>query len=504
MRISFNMIYSNSMDDMNRSLASLAKAQEQMSSQQRINHPSDDPSGYAEARRITTTLASLSQYEENISTATNWLGQADSSLVSASTLLTSIQELAEQAATGTVTSDNRQEIASQVRSLFAQMLTLANTSVSGSSIFAGQKTDGDAYVESLFASVKDDTLTQDNIAEVTGASETSVLVKFNDSGVIGGGSDIEYTYSTDGGTNWTTKTLAAGDTTLDLGSCAVTMTDGSQVTATSDPTDLSSGTSLVVRPSATYLGNANDGSSVRSYGASQISATADGVFSGNVTVRILSNASLSGTISYAYSLDGGASWTAGNTTSNARLAVPGGFLTLASNGGSSLSAGAQFTIVPYSADIRVGISPTGSVVINNVGKDIFGGLYQSPGSSNATPVFSVNGSNAGTNIFETIGELIGCLETNDADGVGDCMDKLSAAHIHLEDCTADVGGRENRLTFASNTIGTLTDNAESRLSTVQDADLGELLIQLTKESYTYQCVLSSSTKIMSMSLLNYL
>ncbi|MBI4805094.1 MAG: flagellar hook-associated protein FlgL [Desulfovibrio sp.] len=497
MRISQNMIYSGSIQYMNSALSNLAAAQEQSASQKKINRPSDDPAGYAEARNLNTIIKTLDQYSDNINVAKSWLNQADSSLLEVSTAMTSIRELAEQAATGTLSAENRQEIATQVRALFSQVLSLANTTVSGNSIFAGQKTNGAAFTEILYATVEDSTLTQDAVISVAGGSDTSVLVHFSNSGTIGGTADIAYAYSSDGGTTWTSGTLAAGSTTLDLGGCSVTLKNGSVVTASGT----GGGTSLTLRPSALYLGDDQDGATVRKYGASLVNATADGEFSGNVTVRIASNSSLPGPISYSYSLDGGMNWVGGNVASNSRLLVPGGYLVLASNGGGTLASGDQLTIVPNTADINVGISPSGAVVINSVGKDVFGGLYKAAGASNASVVF---GSGSSKNIFETIGSLIGHLETNDMDGVGDDLESLTIAQAYLETCTASVGARENRLDFAENTISVLRDNAETNLSAVEDADITQVLIDLSKYQYTYQSVLASSTKIMGMSLLDYI
>ena len=497
MRISQNMLYSSSIRYMNGSLGKLAEANEQNASQLRINRPSDDPAGYAEARGLDSVIRGLDQYSDNIGVAKSWLNQADSTLLQVSTIMTSIKGLASQASTGTVSDENRSQIAAQVRGYFEQLVSLSNTSVSGKSLFAGQKTGGSAFSQTLFASVSDSTLTQDAVAKVEGASAASVLVQFTSSGDVGGSQDIGYRYSTDAGKTWTTKTLAAGADTLDLGGCSVTLKAGSHLTETGS----GNGTSLVVRPSALYLGDDQDGAVVRSYGSGQVSAAADGVFSLNVSVRLDSNASLPGPYSYSFSTDGGMNWTTGNVASGAKLPVPGGFLELSSGAGNTLAAGDQFTIVPNTADIRVNISPSGDIVINNVGKDIFGGLYQSAGASNASSVF---GAGSSLNIFETVGELVGFLETNNMDGVGDALDKLTAAQEHLESSAADVGARENRLDFAENTLSILRDNAETRLSKVEDADLSQLLLDLAKYQYAYQSVLSSSSKIMGMSLLNYI
>ncbi len=496
MRITQSMIYDRSLYYMNSSLSRLADLQEQYSTEKRINKPSDDPSGYFEARQLSTSIREFQQYSDNVDTATGWLNQADSTLLSTSTLLTNIQELAEQAATGTLSAEDRENVAVQVRELFEQLITLANTSYSGSSIFGGQKTSGPAFTQVLYASVDDETLGQEAVVSVSGDSDTSVLVEFTDSGTIGGTAGIGYRFSTDGGETWTEKTLAAGDTALDLDGCVVNMASGSAVTETTDDAE---GTMLTVRPTALYMGDDQDGSTVRSYGATGIAAEAEGVFSGNVMVRIDSNASLSGAVSYSYSTDGGTTWKENNTADAQSLPVPGGYLNLSSNGGSSLTAGTQFTIVPNTADIAVPISPGSQIVINNIGKDVFGGLYQASGSSSATQALPFS-----DNVFEVVGDLVGRLETNDIDGVGDCLEALETAHQHVETCAADVGAREIRLEYVEKNLEDLEDSATTSLSKVEDADLSQLIIDLAKYQYVYESVLSVSSKVMNMSLLDYI
>ena len=80
MRISQNMIYSSSIKYMNSSLDKLAQANEQNASQKRINRPSDDPSGYAEARGLDSIIKNLDQNSANIGTARAWLPSRRSTL----------------------------------------------------------------------------------------------------------------------------------------------------------------------------------------------------------------------------------------------------------------------------------------------------------------------------------------------------------------------------------------------------------------------------------------
>ena len=136
-----------------------------------------------------------------------------------------------------------------------------------------------------------------------------------------------------------------------------------------------------------------------------------------------------------------------STASNASITT----MTLDANG-SSLAAGSQFFVQPSTADISIAISGTDSVVVNGVGKDIFGGVYQARGNTNYS-VAQMSGSNAG-NLFETVGELIGYLETNNEDGISASLDKLTASQNTVLEAAAAVGGKVNRVDATK----TMTEN----------------------------------------------
>ena len=494
MRVTQSMLYSSSIYNMNKTLSELMYLNEQGSSEKKINRPSDDPSGYDTSLELHSELSALDTTEQNINTADAWLSLADSTLLDASTLLSSIKELAEQGATDTYTAEQRQDIAVQVRELFESMVGLANTKYTDEYIFAGQKTDSSAYAEALYVTVDDDTLTNSCVESVTGSADYSILVEFTETGTVGA-DELEYRYTTDGGSSWTTATLSSGDTSFNLGSCEFTLASGAGVTAAAS----GAGTSMIVRPSAVYLGDAADGVDVTQYGTSPVEASADGNFDQNVVVRIDSDTNLAGPITYSYSLDGGENWVQGNVSSNTSLSIPGGMLDLASGAGSALYEGSQFIVQPDTAYISVDIGNGSEVVINGVGKDIFGGLYQDSDESAASPVLGDDGSN----VLETIGELIGYLETNNSDGIGDCVAMLTNSVEQIATAAADVGGRETRLEYATKAMDDRQAIAESALSEVEDVDYSQLMIDLAKAELAYETVLNTTTIILGMSLLDY-
>lgn len=490
MRVSQNMIYDSSLSGMQARLAQLVHLNEQNSTQKRINRPSDDAQDYGTALDAHSEITRITQWQENADTATSWLSLGDDVLGKASEQVTRLQELAQQAATGTLTATQRQTIAAEARQLFGELIAVSNTEYNGKSIFAGRATGGNAYVETLGTTI--DSATGDTTASVSGTSSSTIEVLFDTAGTVGTDA-LSYRYSSDGGSTWTTGTLAATDTTLSLDTATLTLTSGLGVSATDDTT---TGTIICVRPAAHYVGDGDDGAKVTSLGNTDVTATARGTFANSVAVRVTAGATVpAGPVSYQYSTDGGVNWSTTATSYTGTLKVPGGYLDLAAGTGNTVAAGDTFTITSDSAALNLAVGSGRTVQVNSVGTDIFGGIRQAAGATTAT---------TGKNLFEAIGSFIGYLETNNQQGVVDTLDAIKGGHEQLLAQEAVLGARSMRLEFTASGNTLSKTSANATLANVEDADVSQLLIEISKQQTAYSSVLQTSSTIMNMSLLDYL
>jgi len=501
MRISTRMTFDNSLKYMTRLQSEINRTTIQMATQQRINCPSDDPYGSEVALTNSTLISQLTQYQSNVDTAKGWLSLADDTLGDASTVLTSLIELAEQAATGTLTDANREAIAEEARGLYEQLITYANTQYNGQSIFAGRDSGGTAYTLGLGATVSGATLASGAgsavltpVLSVDGEADQSISIEFTSDGTVGTDA-LSYRYSTDGGDTWTDATLAAGDTTLSCDGVQVNMQDGTGVSAVSDD-DTSVGTRITVRPAAIYTGDADDGAQVTAQSNTDVTATPTGTFSSSVVVRIEDDTTVAGPVSYSYSTDGGLTWSDTQSSDNGTLTVPGGTLELSAGSGSNLTAGDTFTITSDSTDLNVRVSTSTSIAINSCGLDVFGGLYSADGTS-----YSGTGDD---DLFEAIGDFIGYLETNNQEGIAESLEAITAGQAKMLSAASDIGAREIRLEHIETANTLLTSTAENAVSNVVDADTTELATQLSKLTTVYEAVLSTQSAVMKLSLLDYL
>ncbi|GAB3789504.1 flagellar hook-associated protein FlgL [Dyella agri] len=140
-RLSTSWMYQQSLTTMLDQQGSLAATQNQVSSGQRINLASDDPSGAAQVVSLNHILASTAQYSSNINDANARLSTESNTLSSFNSLLDQARSMAVQGINGSLSASDRQDMATQLTQIRAQLVQLANTTdASGDALFAGTST----------------------------------------------------------------------------------------------------------------------------------------------------------------------------------------------------------------------------------------------------------------------------------------------------------------------------------------------------------------------------
>jgi len=435
------------------------------------------------------------------------------------------------------------------------LVGLANSNFEDKYIYGGHKVDNPPFEKIMWLTSNDDSFAKNVNFTVNGSAEKTVLVQYYDTTgatAVGGNMNLSdpnlgVRYSTDGGKSWHTDgsvTFVGGEGTMNLPKSGTGVTfhnDAAVKVNNPDDEKKADGTWLWIRPSARYKGDDDDAPPlVDSMGAGSnlVNAAASGAFlDRNVTVRIdnASSVGMDEDIQYSYSLDGGISWVTGNvapadTTSNSAVlsVANGGILTLTSNGSNQLQPGQQFVIHPRAAAIKLNISGSEKVQINDVGKNIFGGIYMNPnavlasggnsltlGSLNSVTALqgagepkmgvTVEGRENNTrNMFEVVGNLVAFMETNNQNGIQQQLASLKEVHSHLVGAAAQVGGRKNRLDVAGNIVDGLKLNESALISSIEDADVSELMTQLTQQQIVYESVLRSTSMIMQLNLSKFI
>lgn len=114
----------------------IAKAQTQLSTQKRIQSPSEDPVAAARISSIGRAQANDAAWKSNLNLAAALAERADTALKAAGTAFDRVTELMTQGATGTLSGQDRATIALELRSIAAELTSLKSSKDSrGNALF---------------------------------------------------------------------------------------------------------------------------------------------------------------------------------------------------------------------------------------------------------------------------------------------------------------------------------------------------------------------------------
>ena len=139
-RVTGMMIFSNLMSNMRRGSQALGRLQEQMSTQRRINRPSDDPAGASRAQSLLSGEHDYQQYSDNINEAKSVLDFTAGVLETISSEVVGVRVKILSAITPTSDASTREMIASEVDDVLKSIVAEANSSFAGMFVFGGTQT----------------------------------------------------------------------------------------------------------------------------------------------------------------------------------------------------------------------------------------------------------------------------------------------------------------------------------------------------------------------------
>jgi flagellin-like hook-associated protein FlgL len=223
-------------------------------------------------------------------------------------------------------------------------------------------------------------------------------------------------------------------------------------------------------------------------------AMSGGVYTGTASrtylVEMVSGGG-TGVGTYRVSTDGGQSWTDPAVIPAGPLALGDGVeVTL----GGTWNAGDRFSIPVYQPieyrgdtnDLEIAIGAQNRMVINKVGSA------------------AVGGDQGNNDLFQILAQLKSNLEANEPAEVGASLEKLRSYQTHITSIMAGLGASLDRVGMKENVYNSLKDELTQQISDRGDTDLVEAVNLLKTKENAYQAALLSSSKIMGMSLMDYL
>lgn len=137
-RISSQQIFSGGINRLQGINAELLDTQQQISTGKKVNKPSDDPVAAARILKLDQELRRVETYGRNANLADNRLKQEESALASSVDIIQRVRELTVQAGSGTLSPNDRESIAAELRERLGQLANIVNTrDASGEYIFSG-------------------------------------------------------------------------------------------------------------------------------------------------------------------------------------------------------------------------------------------------------------------------------------------------------------------------------------------------------------------------------
>ncbi|QFJ54016.1 flagellar hook-associated protein 3 [Pseudobutyrivibrio xylanivorans] len=161
MRVTNKMIMNNAASNINSAKETVNTRNKQMTSQKKIDRPSDDPVIAVRSLRLSTTLSQVTQYySKNIPDATSWLDVTETALINIANLVKDCKTIATKGATDTYNEEDRNTMITQLEALQKQVFAEGNADYANRTVFTGYRTNCNLTF------LKDEKETQYNITQV--------------------------------------------------------------------------------------------------------------------------------------------------------------------------------------------------------------------------------------------------------------------------------------------------------------------------------------------------
>lgn len=142
MRITNKIMQKNNLSNINTNKIYQDKLSTQMSTQKKINRPSDDPVVAIRALRLRSSVTEVTQYySKNIPDAESWLSVTEDALKNLSAITTNMITLCTKGSNGPLKTEDRQIILEQLKKLGEEVYATGDADYAGRYVFTGYRTD---------------------------------------------------------------------------------------------------------------------------------------------------------------------------------------------------------------------------------------------------------------------------------------------------------------------------------------------------------------------------
>ncbi len=275
MRITNNMIVTNTIRNINNAANRLNEAEDKVSTEKKISLPSDDPVVATRAIKYRNYVDTIEQYQKNVSDVQSWQSVSDDTLSSLSDVIEQARTLVSEASSGTATASDKSDIATEISELEDQAVDIMNSTYGGRYIFGGYGTDTAPYAQVKGAAVSSFTAGTGSYTAANLSLSGDLTAGNYTVSVAAGGTAGTYQITLNDGTNNYSDTVTSGTSNASFTTAA-----GGTITLTAPTTGYAAGDGF-------SFSTANDIDQVTykgkylttTYSSSLTASTMDGVYS---------------------------------------------------------------------------------------------------------------------------------------------------------------------------------------------------------------------------------
>lgn len=433
----------------------LAASMERLSSGLKINHAGDNPAGIAISNKMKAQIDALDQAEANANDGTSVLQIADGALNEVSSMLQRIRELSVQAANGTNSYSDRQSIQAEINQLVKEVDRISSDTEYNTKALLDGSSDVRCYA---------DDVTRIAVSDSVKAGEYTFTI--NDS------TFARKTLTADASAKLGTEegSITINGVTFDV-TADMTLADiAENIRATVDE----AGANLTIVPPTTTLGF--EMNVLGSQGELEV------VVSKNVAEKIFGWATVADAEAQGFALaDDGTGYIFQESGKNADLTLGAGFSRDAT----------------YTADgNKVKIIDNGGFTMEFLVNPDLNGAITTLEVTEIGPMSIQIGANEHQNMDVRIPEISAeslYLDTVDVTikgGPERALNTLDDAIARLNEVRSRIGAFQNRLEYATTSLGATEENMTSAYSTILDTDMAEEMTEYTQQNILDQATIS--------------
>ena len=506
------MLFNQFTNALSKNLGELSKAQQQLSSGKRLTKPSDDVIAARGAMSYKVSINAIGQFNRNIEEGLSMLGFTENQLSSSLNVLNRARELAVAESNDTSTAETRDISSYEVQNLFEELISIGNTKLRNKQIFSGYLTDTQSF-------------------DATGVYQGD---SNNIEVYIGDGIKAKINVTGDTAFNDTTKELSSIlNSTAGMGTLRITVGSGNAVTIPIKDTTTSASPEEVrdainAPMSGLYATTDTIGTGTLTLTAGNGSPVSLTVDSSNNTPALLRDAI--NTLNMGVEARLATDTVTGQVRLFFRPTTAGGSFSVEISGdgdgddkdANGLSAllysdkqsnltstdlGIEAFVINDTAGKRLLFAPTIPNTNYTIEVDEDGnGNFSDAGDTDTSGLSRIASTNltGSISVFMIIDHMKNSLSNNDRAGIQGSIFLLDGALDTLIDTTADVGAR---LKYFNDQSERMEDNEVSyiqSLSILQDADIAEVALEITKVQSALEAMRISSLQSMSKSLFDFL